>query len=264
MSKYFSIMSTYFRVQLAWKFDIWFSSIFSIVRVLFAVILWSSILATKGELKDFTYESMMTYYLIIIFFSNLDMSGTVSNDISESVKKGTFSKYMVLPIRIFPFYIFKTIGTVLFRSIFYLLAVFVWGGLFRISFKVTSNPVLIFSAIFILLLGLFFMIQLNYFLGLLAFKYIDIGIFLMIKTNFVNLVNGAIIPLALFPESILQIFRFLPFYSVAYLPTMLMLGRNASEILFSVGVLIFWISFFTVINYITYKKMVLNYDGVGL
>lgn len=56
-------------------------------------------------------------------------------------------------------------------------------------------------------LGMLFMVQLNYFLGLLTLKYQGIGTFLMIKSNLAALVMGSIIPLSLFPEVIVKIMQ---------------------------------------------------------
>lgn len=52
------------------------------------------------------------------------------------------------------------------------------------------------------------MAELNYFLGILTLKFEEISTFLMIKDNFSAFVTGAVIPLALLPEWIIEGMRF--------------------------------------------------------
>ena len=108
------------------------------------------------------------------------------------------------------------------------------------------------------------MAQLNYFIGLLAFKYQDVSVFLMIKKNFLSLINGSIIPLLLFPEIFTDILSWLPFYYVSYLPSMLLIGRGGMEILQGMVVLMIWNIVMKVLSGVTYEKYRIKYDGVGL
>ena len=70
------------------------------------------------------------------------------------------------------------------------------------------------------------MIQLNYFLGILAFKFQEIRMFLMIKGNIVAFITGTLVPLVLLPQGIVSAMRFFPFYYVTYLPSMLLIGKK--------------------------------------
>ena len=113
-------------------------------------------------------------------------------------------------------------------------------------------------------MGLFFMVQLNYFLGILTLKFEDIGTFLMIKDNLVSLVTGTIVPLVLFPESVVRIMRLLPFYYVTYLPSMLFTGRCGEEAVRGLAVLGAWCILLQGVIGITWRKYRKKYDGVGI
>lgn len=114
------------------------------------------------------------------------------------------------------------------------------------------------------MLGLLFMIQLNYFLGILAFKFQEIGFFLMIKSNIVAFITGTLIPLTLLPQSIVSVMRFFPFYYVTYLPSMLLIGKNENEALTGIITLAVWLGVFTALNGFTYNRMRVIYDGAGI
>ena len=92
------------------------------------------------------------------------------------------------------------------------------------------------------------MALLNYFLGILTLKFEEISTFLMIKDNLSAVVTGAVIPLALLPEWMIAGMRFLPFYYVTYLPSMLFIGKCEDEAVTGLLVLSIWCIFFIVLN----------------
>ena len=69
------------------------------------------------------------------------------------------------------------------------------------------------------------------------------------------------IPLVLLPEKIVGAMKFLPFYYLTYLPSMLFIGRNEGEILLGFIVLPIWIVLFLLINKYTYERLRVRYDG---
>jgi ABC-2 type transport system permease protein len=123
---------------------------------------------------------------------------------------------------------------------------------------------LVLSAVIMVFLGLLFMAQLNYFIGLLAFKYNDVSTFLMLKKNFLSLINGSIIPLVLFPDIFTCILSWMPFYYVSYFPAMLLIGKGRTDILQGMITLIIWNMVMKVLSVVTYEKYRIKYDGVGI
>jgi ABC-2 type transport system permease protein len=115
-----------------------------------------------------------------------------------------------------------------------------------------------------IVLGLLFMIQLNYFLGILAFKFLDISVFLMMKGNIVAFITGSLVPLVLLPQSIVSVMRFFPFYYVTYLPSMLFVGKNENEALTGIILLLAWLLLLAFINKFSYNRLRVVYDGVGI
>jgi ABC-2 type transport system permease protein len=192
------------------------------------------------------------------------MSDGVSGEIGDRIRGGSFSKYMVIPINTQVYFIAQTFGAMAFYLIFNLTATVVWAFVFKVEFIITNNVAIIFAAVFMVILGLLFMIQLNYFLGILAFKFLDIGIFLMIKGNIVSFVTGTLVPLALLPQNIVSVMKYFPFYYVTYLPSMLFIGRNENEAFTGIITLAVWLSAFTFINGFAYNKMRVIYDGAGI
>lgn len=264
MKKYLEISKINYKTQLAFRFDIAVNVLFTIAKILFAYLLWKGIYSGHNMIAGFTFDAMLSYYVIHSFLAQLDMSDKISNEISAKIRAGTFSKYMVVPVNIQGYFMAQSAGASVFYLIFNLIAAVLWVFVFGIKFTFTSDPLLIMSALLMALLGLLFMLQLNYFLGLLTLKFENIDLFLMIKNNILAFIAGTLIPLALLPESIIQVMRYFPFYYISYLPSMLFIGRNKEELGYGFMIMILWVLFFAVLNKITYERLRVKYDGVGI
>lgn len=264
MRKYMEVANIYLKSQLFWRADTMINMLFTIGKIIFAYLLWGIIFQDNEFIAGFTFHSMLSYYIISSFLSQLDISEGVSGEISARIRNGTFSKYMVIPVHIERYFISMEVGVILFQLVFDIIASGIWIFVFRIQFVFTNNIGNILSAFIIILLGLLFMIQLNFYLGLLTFKYEEISTFLMIKNNLVALITGGIIPLVLLSETVIRMMKFLPFYYVTYLPSMLLIGRCSKERIQGIAVLLFWCIFMEWLIKRTYDKYRLQYDGVGI
>lgn len=264
VGKYWEVSKTYMKTQLVWRADVVFNMIFTITKILFAYLLWGIVFRNKEMVGQFTFHSMLSYYIISSFLSQLEMSGGISSEIHDRIRNGTFSKYMVIPAGIEKYFMAMELGIVLFYIVFDFIAAVVWIFVFQIQFVFASDWLVIVCAVMMAVLGMLFMVQLNYFLGLLTLKYQGIGTFLMIKNNLAALVTGSIVPLALFPEKIIHIMRILPFYYVTYLPSMLLTGMCQDEALTGIAVISCWCGAMQILINIVWKKYLRKYDGVGI
>ncbi len=264
MKKYLEVAKILFKAQIVYRFDVTMSVLFTVSKILFAYILWGAVFGQNKTVAGFTFPMMLSYYIISSFLSQIEMSDGVSSEIGDRIRGGSFSKYMVIPINTQGYFIAQTFGAMAFYLIFNLLAAAVWVFVFKVEFVITCNISIIVSAVCMVILGLLFMIQLNYFLGILAFKFQEIWIFLMIKGNIVAFITGTLIPLTLLPQGIVSVMRFFPFYYVTYLPSMLLIGKNENEALTGIITLAVWLGVFTALNGFTYNRMRIIYDGAGI
>lgn len=264
MKKYFEAGKVLFKAQLAYRFDIILSMIFTISKIFLAYVLWDAIFGKQSTVAGFSFNAMISYYIISSFINQLDQSAGTGGQIAAEIRNGQFSKYMLKPMSIFGYFAAQTAGVSAFLLSFNLIVAVLWALLFRVDFIISNNLVFIGSAVVMCTLGLFFMMQLNYFIGILAFKFLEISIFMMIKDNIVQFITGSLLPLALLPFEIIAVMKFFPFYYVSYLPTMLLMERNGNEIITGMFTLLVWNIVFYLLNRITYKSLRLEYDGVGI
>lgn len=264
MRKYTEVIRIYLKAQLAWRVDVIFQMLFAVSKIVFAYLLWSIIFENRSEVAGFTFHGMLSYYIISSFLSQLDLSAGLSEEISARIRNGTFSNYMVLPVRIQGYFVSMEIGVMAFYLLFDLLASGIWVVLFRIRFVLTQDILVAGCALLMIILGLLFMIQLNFYLGILTLKYEEIQTFLMIKNNLIALVTGSMIPLALFPEGVVRLMRLLPFYYVTYLPSMLLTGRCQEEAVPGLALLAGWCVMMQLVIGSTWKKYRRKYEGAGI
>lgn len=264
MKAYIETAKVLFKSQLAYRFDTLLSMVFTVSKIILAYVLWGAIFESRELVAGFTFHSMISYYIISSFFSQLDQSSGTGRQISDEIRDGLFSKYMVRPINIFGYFSAQTAGVSAYLLGFNLLAALVWVVIFRIQLAITGELALLLAALGLLLLGLIFMMQLNFYIGILAFKFLETGVFMMIKDNILQFVTGTLIPLTIIPAPIVAVMQYFPFYYVTYLPTMLALGRKQEEILLGVIVLVAWNLAMALINTWTWQRLRTKYDGVGI
>lgn len=264
MGKYIETAKLQFKSQITYRFDTILSIAFTVSKIVLAYILWGAVFGERELVAGFTFHAMISYYIISSFISQLDQSSTTGRQISDEIRDGYFSKYMVRPMNIFGYFSAHTTGVSLFLLTFNLAAALAWVYLFRIELVLTGNLITLGSVVVLVLLGLLFMMQLNFYIGVLAFKFLETGVFMMIKDNIIEFATGSLVPLAILPSSIVGVMQFLPFYYITYLPTMLLLGHNQAEAGTGIAVLLIWNLGFALLNAMTYKRLRTKYDGVGI
>lgn len=262
MHKYMAISVISLKEQLTWRADVISNILINISKMAFAYLLWHVIFKSETVIGGFSFQGILTYYVLNIFLTQLDMSASVSEEISLRIRNGTFSKYLVLPMHIELYFIAKLIGRILFYLFFDILIALLWIILLGIDVTLEQNSIT--SAVTMFMLGLLFMIQLNFYLGILTLKYEEISTFLMIKNNIIPLITGSMIPIVLFPRQVIMLMQLLPFYYCTYLPSMLLTGQCQEEAVYGVIIISCWsLAMQLLINY-TWGKYCRKYDGVGI
>ena len=264
MKKYREALFIAFKTRAAYRFDTGMQVLSGVARVLFAWLLWSSIYKGRVLVAGFTLDTMILYYLIQSFFAQMDNTGRIAEELSTHIRAGTFSKFLVLPIRVQPYLFAQSLGSAAYMVFFSLGASALCLLIFPVRPEWTALPLDLMQAAALLILGRVFLSQFHFFLGVLTFKYQDIWLFLMIKSNVLAFLAGMLVPLTLMPEAVVKVLRLTPFYHAAHLPAMLLLGRGGGEAAAGMLVLIVWIGFFALINKQTYAHLRTRYDGVGI
>ena len=265
MKKYIEVFRLSFKMQIIWRFDVIMTMVATVARIVAAWILWLAIFEGKESVGGFTLEAMLSYYIAAAIISSIDFSHQVSGEVSWLIKDGGFSKHMVTPMNPLGFFGSMNGGESAFHLGFSLLAAIFCAAAFRITVVYTADAFQILLALIIMLIGMVFMVGYHYFVGIMAFKFLDIGFFMHVQGCIISFATGSMIPLSLLPGSVVGVLRFLPFTHVVYTPAMLLTGQiNAADGLAGLCVISAWAVAMLASAQTMYKRMRIKYDGVGI
>jgi ABC-2 type transport system permease protein len=265
MRKYLEAFRLSFKTQLVWRFDVAAAMLATVARILAAYIVWRAVFGSRALVGGFTFEAMLSYYIVGALLSALDFSRQLSAGVSELIRAGRFSGYMVMPMNPFGLCASMAAGESAFRLGFSLLAAVLCALLFGVGITLAHDLALLALGAVMGLVGLLFMDAYQYFIGILAFRFLDINFFLYVQDAVIAFAVGSMVPLSLLPGQVLYILRFLPFTHVVYTPAMLLTGQLGwREGLFGLFVLSAWMLAMLVIGQRTYSRLRKKYDGVGI
>ena len=265
MKKYLEVFRISFKMQIVWRFDVAMTVLATIARIVAAWILWRAIFDGKDLIGGFTFETMLSYYIISSIISSIDFSNQVSGEVAWLIKDGGFSKHMVTPMNPMGFFGSMVSGESAFHLSFSLFAAALCALALRADIIFAMNAVQIFIAFLLIFIGLCFMAGYHYFVGIMAFKFLSIDFFTHVQENIIGFATGSMIPLSLLPVGVVDTLRFLPFTHVVYTPAMLLTGQiGVADGLIGLSVLSAWTAAILVIAQTAYTKLRINYDGVGI
>lgn len=264
MNKYLAVAMIFFKSQLIYRFDVSMSMLGTVGRVLFAWLVWGAIFADQDNVGGFHFEAMLLYYVVSSFIATLDVCFGVSGEISHEIRNGNFSKFMVIPINPQLYWLAQNYGVVFYLALFALPASIVSGLVFGAGGYI-GQPAAIFLGLIMVFMGLTFMVTYHVFIGILAFKFQDVGFFLHFQSTIIQFAQGAFLPINLLPYTMQQLIRLLPFPHFVFTPTMLFIGKmHWYEGLHSIGVLAIWLIIMTMAAQAAYQRLRVKYDGVGV
>ena len=264
IKKYCEVAKSNFKGCIIWRFDILANLLLTVTKITVAYILWKAVFGENDVIGGFTFYSMLTYYVTGAFLSGADMSKKISTEICTRVISGTFSKYIIIPVNIQIYFMAQNFGRLIFYLLLNMISLFTWIFILQISFSFTNNMYYLGTAAVMALLGLIFMTEFQFFIGILSFKFLEISMFRIIVDNIMVFITGAAIPLSLLPEAVTAVMRIFPFYYIIYLPSMLAIGRNGNEALSGLIIIFAWVLVFFIINNLLYKRLRVLFEGVGI
>ena len=254
-----------FKMQIIWRFDVVMTMVATVARIVAAWILWLAIFQGRDIVNGFTFEAMLSYYIVGAIVSSIDFSHQVSGEVSWLIKDGGFSKHMVTPMNPMGFFGAMVGGESAFHLMFSLIAAVICSYAFGVNVILSTESIRIMLAVLMIPIGLTFMVGYHYFVGIMAFKFLDIDFFMHVQGSIIAFATGSMIPLSMLPSGIADVLRYLPFTHVVYTPTMLLTGQiDASEGLIGLCVLSIWTVSMSIIAQKTYAGMRVKYDGVGI
>lgn len=223
--------------------------------------LWSSIYAGQENLiiKGFNFEQMIRYHLWA-FLISLVASGFASWNLSDDIRLGRISSYLIYP---FNFWEFHTASWMGFQLLQVIIASITLGLCVLVGLiEMPSLSILLLGFCFTTFISLFWF-TLQYFTGILAFWLEETWILRVILSIIATFLSGAIIPLDLFPPALVSFLDYTPFPYLSYYPIKIFLGESVN-LMRGVIMISSWTIIMIFVNRFVWKKGMKLYTAAGM
>jgi ABC-2 type transport system permease protein len=227
MRLYREIVMRSFQTHTTYRVEVFTNLISSLFIILIQTSIWRALYQGSTEqassVGHISIQEMMTYSLLsscVMLLVNNNLIWKLGNKIGS----GEIAMDLIKPIHLAKYMFAEAGGTTLFRIVFELVPLIVFGS---ILFGFTLPDVMDFLFFVLCLInGIILYYLMTFTVGLLAFWYMvswhTESIFHIVMT----LCSGALFPLWFFPDSFSKIIHFLPFQLIYYGPISIFLGKQ--------------------------------------
>lgn len=261
IKKYLPFLRANIMSMFIYRGTIWLWVMVDIFQFVMMIFLWKSVYTYNDQIQGFSFNEMIIYFLLINLFYLITQVDTLFQ-MSEEIKEGRMSLYLVKPISYRVRLLFENLGRVIGGLILVLPIVFLTGLILTFVYQMIWTTTIVHVLLTLLFLPLIFVLMNEfYFLfgTVVIYTNNEFGLVIFLSV-LVSVSSGQLIPLALYPTWMLSILNYLPFRFISY-PALIMLGKIPyQEALFGLGILSLWIFGFLLLNHIVFrlslKKMV--------
>jgi len=206
-----------------------------LLRVVFLMSLWYTLLPEEGDVSGMTRDAVLTYTLIAEIFSGFI---SVRTGLDNALWRGDIANRLLRPVGIYSQFMAEMLGNRIPDLILFSLPLFCIAPLFGIN-PLPANLMAGGLFTFSLLLGILIGVAFDFiFASLLVFLEQSVYALMQIRDAVSVLLSGAIIPLALLPWGLGDILTYLPFASIASAP--LRIYTNTGDPIFLLSLQFAW------------------------
>jgi len=265
MNKYLTIFRLSWQQALTYRLNFLIWRLRSVIGFLTNYLFWLAIINHNPLIASYNQSLLITYIFIAAFLRNLVLSN-VSYSTSMEIANGDLSNYLLKPFNYFINWFVRDIADKALNLSFFIIEIFVLYLLLRPAIILPQSLLqflaFILSGFLAVILYFFF----SFLISAFAFWYPEHNgwplrfLFIM----FSDIFSGASIPLDIFPQAIIQLFKLLPFSYLIFYPNQIWLGRLDQNQLLSVFLIyIGWIMFFYFCLKLVWRRGLNNYGAYG-
>ena len=215
--------------------------------------IWKAIYTHSASIEGFDFSQLLTYvavgWIIRSFYYN-----NIDQEMATQVLEGKLAMDLIKPVNTQWMYIAQALGESAFRlamltvpTAIVVLLVFP----VRKPAGVENFAAFMFSSF----LSFFLVAGINFAVGTFAVRLKSILGLLRAKYFLLELFSGLLIPISFFPHIFQQIFAFLPFQYISYIPVLLYLGKiNGVGILKALAMQMFWVAALMAIGHAMWSR----------
>lgn len=214
-----------FQKQLAYKFEYFVGILNGLLFIFIFTSLWKAIFAHSAKEAvgtGFDREKIIVYavYAMIIRIS-MTME---DNEIGRKVRSGDISMDLIKPVNIFVMNLSECFGQTLFHWVTRVVPILIVSLLF-FNAAPPTDPANYLLAAMAWTMGYLILFMINFSVALLAFWFVEVFSFQLMKYGLITLFGGAILPIDFFPDWAQPFIAYIPFQYIYYVPTALFIGH---------------------------------------
>lgn len=260
--KYWAIAKINFATRMAYSVDIFSEILFMIFifSILFFLHRATSSVTPTSPIERLTLAQTMWIIFLTTLFAG-DREKSVAKTLNEEILSGQIAYQLNRPYSYALFHFAQDIGCKLSSVIFggVLTSLYIY---FLVGFPQLSFPTLLLGMLMICV-GMVISFLLRFCIGLCAFWVGNSDPIRWIYLQVMVVAGGMAVPPALFPAGIRKIILALPFSNVIYGAARIMVGCPQSDLIFYVGMQLFWLVIMLIIARFIFKRGVKNVTICG-
>jgi len=266
----FTIFQLELRKIFSYRVDFWIQFLAGpSVQIFVAFFLWKIIFITQAihEVGGYSFQELMLYYITIPFIEKGLLFQQRSDSLSQEIYDGSLTRYLIYPLALFPYKFCQQLAHILISllqlglALFLLYIINYFYPFFSFSIELKHLPLFF----LFILLGALLSFLISSFLELIAFWADHIWSLLILFQMSLSFIGGGRLPLSIFPEWSQSFLLHLPFASILYIPTNVLIGHPIGiSYISAIMVSLFWILFFSVANNFLWRRGLKIYTGVGI
>lgn len=241
-------------LSLNYRFDFFITLFVQFTLLFTSAFFWKAAYKNATIVGMVSEDQMLIYSVMSIILANIFIT-TVESNIKSKVRMGNVAVDYIKPVNVFLMYLSEDIGNMVTSVIQRIIPVLIGACLF-IVVPVPASPV--HFVLFLISSGLSYIIlwQISAIIGLLYFKFIDMGPVGIIKDYLIKIFSGAFVPIWFFPHSFQETLKYLPFIYTYQLPLSLFIGRTSAAdgvkgmLVQVIWIIIFGLSFLKMKRYV--------------
>lgn len=260
MRKYIALARIAFLEAIQEKAEIMIWVLLDIIPVFVMGSLW---LSNRTSVTTMNVSQLVTYYIMVMIIGRVT-EFFFDEDMSDLVRTGEFSKYLLKPLR-FPFsFVPQMMGRKLFSGIIMLIPIVGVVVLFFRQYLVFPHGIQFMLFLFSLLLTLGIRYALSVLAAAGAFFWEQAGALTHARWILELTVGGYLLPFSLYPSWLRVIPESLPMKYVYYVPVSIFTGAfDTNTALSTLGAGMLWVAVMVAIAQWVWKKGIIRYSGVG-
>ncbi|MCB9063343.1 MAG: ABC-2 family transporter protein [Halobacteriovoraceae bacterium] len=222
--------------------------------------LWTTIYQSNQKIiNGLDYSSMISYHFWVLIVSLLSL-GHASFNLSEDIRMGRISTYLIYP---FNFWEFHTANFIAFQILqFFIATTTIVIATTLLEFNLPSFHTLFIGYFYCFIISLFWY-SVQFLTGIMAFWLDETWILRVLFSNITIFLSGSIIPLNFFPSWSVKLLEYTPFPHMAYFAALIFQGKNV-DIIHSLSILILWTIITCLCSVYIWKKGLRLYTAAGM